>query len=116
MIYDIMTTLKKFRKKLERAVGDIEVEVGKFLLKLESSSYEKLRLSKIASGFSTLKLSNIYLSNFSFFQLHFHTTAYLFLFFIVQSYLLYPRHQYEYFFGLTTRNKIIEIGNVKYKT
>ena len=60
MIYDIMTTLKKVRKKLERAVGDIEVEVGKFLLKLESSSYEKFGLSQIASGFSTLKLSNIY--------------------------------------------------------
>ena len=67
MIYEIMTTLKKVGKYLERAVGNMQVEVGKFSLKLESSSYEKFRLSQIPSGFSTLKLSNIYLSNFSIF-------------------------------------------------
>ena len=73
MIYDIMTTLKKVRNKLERAVGDIEVEVGKFLLKLRSFSHEKFRLYQVTSGFSTLKLSNILpyfqlldLSNFTF--------------------------------------------------
>ena len=43
MIYDIMTTLKKNRKYL--LVGNIEVEIGKFLLKLENSSLEKDFLS-----------------------------------------------------------------------
>ena len=109
MIYDIMTTLKKVRKYLERAVGNMQVEVGKFLLKLESSSLEKFKLTQFSSGFSNLKLSNIYLSNFAIFptslsnnSLYLSHSKYprsintdLSLFFILQSYLLDPRHQYE---------------------
>ena len=93
MIYDIMTTLKKVRKYLERAVGNMQVEVGKFLLKLESSSLQKFKLTQFSSEFSNLKLSNIYLSNFSIFPTSKNTD--LSLFFILQSYLLDLRHQYD---------------------